>query len=206
MAIIIPPTTVLSANFKLSEFLRSSTAERQDNLLQAQYNPPSDVVANLTYLVATTLQPLREEFYYPIIINSGYRSPELNTAVGGSKTSQHLIGQAADCSISDRFLRDPRYTALRARIEDRILARTGSPLRKDVNANFYLYAYLCLRLEHYDIDQLIHEYGPGYGRPAWIHISSSPGTRNKRQPLIIGGYHKGKKQSVDVETALRCGT
>ena len=44
-------------------------------------------------------QPVRDHFGKVVGINSGYRSPELNTAVGGSKTSQHCNGQAADFEI-----------------------------------------------------------------------------------------------------------
>ena len=50
---------------------------------------------NLTVLTQHVLQPVREKFGV-ISVNSGYRSPELNSKVGGSKTSQHCFGQAAD--------------------------------------------------------------------------------------------------------------
>lgn len=47
-------------------------------------------------LVKHILDPLRERYGKPIHVNSGYRSPALNKAVGGSKTSQHMTGLAAD--------------------------------------------------------------------------------------------------------------
>ena len=50
---------------------------------------------NLAYLCHMVLQPLRDRFG-PIRINSGYRCPELNEAVGGVKNSQHMKGEAAD--------------------------------------------------------------------------------------------------------------
>ena len=57
--------------------------------------PTPQAVANLQYLVETVLDPLRDEVG-PVIVTSGYRSPEVNAAVGGSPTSQHMQGEAAD--------------------------------------------------------------------------------------------------------------
>lgn len=94
----------LSANFTLGELLRSSTAERDPALKEEQENPPESVLASLRYLVKTVLQPMRTQLDYPILLNSGYRSPGLNTRVGGSKTSQHVIGEAADCELPLRFM------------------------------------------------------------------------------------------------------
>jgi hypothetical protein len=54
------------------------------------------VKAHLTLLTERVLDPLREAFGKPIKVNSGYRCPKLNKAVGGSATSQHMTGQAAD--------------------------------------------------------------------------------------------------------------
>ena len=81
----------LSKNFALSEMVKSATAERLN-----VDNSPSDIhLVNLTHLAIHILQPVRDEFGV-ITINSGYRSPALNAKVGGSKTSQHCNGQAAD--------------------------------------------------------------------------------------------------------------
>jgi hypothetical protein len=81
----------LSKNFALSEMVKSATAER----LRVD-NSPSDIhLVNLTHLAIRILQPVRDQFGV-ITINSGYRSPTLNAKVGGSKTSQHCNGQAAD--------------------------------------------------------------------------------------------------------------
>ena len=81
----------LSKNFALSEMVKSSTAER----LRVD-NSASDIhLVNLTHLCINILQPVRDKFGV-ITINSGYRSPTLNAKVGGSKTSQHCNGQAAD--------------------------------------------------------------------------------------------------------------
>lgn len=81
----------LTDNFYLDEFLKSQTAARTG----IDMTPSDEVVANLTKLARTVLQPLREVIG-PIIITSGYRPMTLNTLIGGSKTSQHMTGQAAD--------------------------------------------------------------------------------------------------------------
>ena len=86
----------LSENFTLEELIRSNTAERMgiDNV-------PKDekVVENLRSLCLEVLQPLRDYVGAPVHINSGYRCPELNMAVGGVKNSQHCRGEAADIRI-----------------------------------------------------------------------------------------------------------
>ena len=87
----MPETIRVSKNFALSEMVKSATAERL-----GVDNSPSDIhLVNLTHLAIHILQPVRDQFGV-ITINSGYRSPTLNAKVGGSKTSQHCNGQAAD--------------------------------------------------------------------------------------------------------------
>jgi zinc D-Ala-D-Ala carboxypeptidase len=69
----------LSNNFSLSEFTSSPTADR----LGIDNTPDKEATDNLQELVTFVLQPLRDRFG-PITISSGYRSPELNKAIGGS--------------------------------------------------------------------------------------------------------------------------
>ena len=78
----------------MSEFTKSSTAIR----LGIDNTPPQAVLKNLEDLVALLLQPLANEFGQ-VIINSGYRSPALNAAVGGAVNSQHVKGLAADIEV-----------------------------------------------------------------------------------------------------------
>jgi hypothetical protein len=86
----------LSANFSLDEFLVSQTATRHgiDN------NPGPEEIDNLRKLCEGVLQPLRDAVDRPIWINSGYRSPSLNSLIGGSLTSAHMQGNAADIRVS----------------------------------------------------------------------------------------------------------
>ena len=77
----------LSPHFKLSEFLKLD--KYPENI------PSMQVVANLTYGCHLLLEPARQ-VVGPIIINSGFRSEDVNRRVGGVRNSQHLVGQAAD--------------------------------------------------------------------------------------------------------------
>lgn len=78
--------------FTIKELCKSTTAisKNIDN------SPNSEITKNLEQLVDNILDPLREKYGKPIKVNSGYRCEALNKAVGGSKTSQHRYGQAAD--------------------------------------------------------------------------------------------------------------
>jgi zinc D-Ala-D-Ala carboxypeptidase len=85
----------LSANFTLKELTKSDTATR----LGLDNTPDDEALENLKTLCEMVLQPVREHFGKSVTVNSGYRSPESNAAVGGSKTSDHCKGQAADIEI-----------------------------------------------------------------------------------------------------------
>jgi hypothetical protein len=86
----------LTNNFSLKELTTSETATRKglDN------TPNEAVTANLKTLAENILQPVREHYGKSVKVNSGYRSPEVNASVGGSKTSDHCKGQAADIEIT----------------------------------------------------------------------------------------------------------
>jgi len=88
----------LSANFTLKELTKSDTATR----LGLDNTPDDEALENLKTLCEMVLQPVREHFGKSVTVNSGYRSPELNSspAVGGSKTSDHCKGMAADIEIA----------------------------------------------------------------------------------------------------------
>lgn len=167
------PDRQLTKNFRLHEFLRSTTAERRREWWKAQYNPPPKVVANLEY-TALQLQKIRDLIETPIYISSGYRSKFVNRAVGGAATSQHVLGEAADISIRE--------------------------------GNFFLFSTICQRLEQFDVDQVISEYGTR-SAPAWVHFSTSL-RRNRRQILRIGRDARGRREVLtagSVEEALSWG-
>lgn len=84
--------TNLSKNFSLEELIASTTVKNKN----INNTPSNDVVNNLKRLCTEVLQPIRDKYEKSIIVSSGYRCSKLNTTVGGSKTSQHSYGQAAD--------------------------------------------------------------------------------------------------------------
>ncbi len=197
----------ISENFSLQEFLRSQTAERQGGDLRAQQNNPDrTIVENLQHLVNTAIQPLRTLLRTPFQITSGYRCEELNQRIGGSTNSQHRFGQAADVIMLDTFVNDPNPAIQRIKkiIDNKILKKIGRLPQSGVNANFYLFATACFYLNKTDVDQVIHEYGEP-GRPAWVHISSSP-QRNKREIVIIPKPDDLETNRLSLEEALLMGS
>ena len=85
----------LSKHFNLKEFTKSETAIRK----RIDNTPNLEHTNNLKLVCENLLEPVREHFGKPVRINSGYRGPALNTAVGGSAKSQHCNGEAVDFEI-----------------------------------------------------------------------------------------------------------
>lgn len=85
----------LSTNFTLNELIQSESALRHgiDN------TPSEAAVQNLRTLCTTILQPVRNYYNLPLKVTSGYRSPTVNSIIGGSKTSDHCYGFAADIEV-----------------------------------------------------------------------------------------------------------
>lgn len=85
----------LSKNLTLAEVMRSETAKRKG----ISNMPTPEHIENFKLLAEKVFQPIREHFGKPIIISSGYRSKELNTAIGGALSSQHCQGEAIDIDM-----------------------------------------------------------------------------------------------------------
>ncbi|MCQ2255567.1 MAG: D-Ala-D-Ala carboxypeptidase family metallohydrolase [Bacteroidaceae bacterium] len=146
----------LTQNFTLSELTRSETASR----LHINNNPGTIPIQNLQKLCDSILQPLRNAYGKPIFVNSGYRSPTLNKAIGGATNSQHMLGQAADITA-------------RHSIQKGSDAAANHDYREENKRLFNLIISLKL-----PFDQLIDE--KNY---SWIHVSFGP--RNRRQILHL---------------------
>lgn len=85
----------ISEHLDLSELIRSESAKRN-----GISNMPTEAhIANLKLLAEKVFEPIRNNFRCPIHISSGYRSAELNKAVGGATTSQHSSGEAIDIDM-----------------------------------------------------------------------------------------------------------
>ena len=99
----------LSKNFSLKEMLVTSTGV---------VNIPTDQeIEKMKLLAEKILQPVRDYMNRPIIVTSGYRSYDVNKRVGGSKTSQHCKGEAADLNAGNRTLNKKMYEFIRDNLE-----------------------------------------------------------------------------------------
>ena len=149
-----------SLYFTLQELTRSETARQRglDN------TPDAAAVENLQNLVTHILDPLRQLWGSPLYVNSGYRSPAVNAAVGGARNSQHLTGCAADITAGS-----PKKNRKLLKLILLHFAPAYSPPSREgagVGLSF---------------DQLIAERCDSNGNPRWLHISYS--THPRRQLL-----------------------
>lgn len=87
---------MLSKHFSVEELTFSDTGTR----LGLNNSPPQEVYFNLARLSSELLELVRDVIGKPLIITSGYRSLEVNTAIGGAKTSEHMDGRAADFKVA----------------------------------------------------------------------------------------------------------
>ncbi len=85
----------LTKNFTLHEMTKSETALRHD----LDNTPSQEVISNLQALAVNVLQPIRDHYGTGVKVSSGFRHPEVNARVGGSRTSDHCRGMAADIEI-----------------------------------------------------------------------------------------------------------
>lgn len=145
----------LSKNFSLSEFVKSGYAEKYgiDN------TPTQDALENIKKLVATVLQPLRDEFGEPIIVSSGYRCERVNNGIGGAKNSDHKYGAAVD-----------------------IKAKSG--LRPD-NKRLWDCVMKMYREGRLKCRQIIWEYGRTTVGPDWLHLSINNGYNSYKDNQIL---------------------
>ncbi len=86
----------LTPHFTLAEMTRSETASRRG----IANVPGPAVIKALELLCVNVLEPVRAHYGLPVIVTSGYRSPKVNAAIGGSSTSQHCFGMAADFTVA----------------------------------------------------------------------------------------------------------
>ena len=135
----------ITNNFTLEELTYSSTA----NINKINNQPDKQAEANLIRLAKDILQPIRDKYGLPITVNSGYRCSTLNKLVGGSKTSQHLTGQAADIRAT-----------------------------KTTNSKLFNLIKDMIQSGEITVGQLIWEYG-SKTEPNWIHVSLPYSKKNQ---------------------------
>lgn len=103
----------LSKNFTLAELTKTNTG--------LPNNPSYIEIERLKLLCENVLQPLRDKFGAPIIVNSGYRSQQVNKAVGGVPTSQHCKGEAVDITAGSRERNKRLFDILKSMTTDQII-------------------------------------------------------------------------------------
>lgn len=99
--------------FSIKEMTKSNTATAKgiDN------TPDQTITDNLTKLIEAVLDPLREWYGKPIIVNSGYRCEALNKAIGGAKSSQHMLGEAADITAGSKEENEELFNYIKDNLE-----------------------------------------------------------------------------------------
>ena len=140
----------ITTNLSLHEMTKSNTAIR----LGIDNNPCDEHLGNMILWAENIFQPIRDQFQEPIFISSGYRSPELNKAIGGAANSQHSKGQAGDIDMDNR----------------------GS-----VVTNRDIFDFI---LDYLDFDQLILEFPDEEENPAWVHVSYVSELHNRGEVLV----------------------
>jgi hypothetical protein len=93
------PIVQLNSNAKLSEHFSLGEMTKSSSHPEVYNIPSHEAIANLKR-ICTWLEVLRKRYGKPIIINSGYRSPQLNRKIGGVKNSNHLTGCAVDIRVT----------------------------------------------------------------------------------------------------------
>ena len=137
----------LTEHFTLEELIYSSTAKAKG----LKNEPTQDHIENLKLLAQYVLEPIREKIGCPLVISSGFRSEKVNALVGGSKTSQHILGQAADIQIFDK-------------------TKTNKDLFETIVS--------MVKNNELQVGQVIWEFGET--EPNWVHVSL-PTSRHRNE-------------------------
>ena len=161
----------LSKNLSLAEVTKSITAKRL-----GINNTPDDewIIGNLKAIAKHVFQPVRDAFGCPIYVSSGYRSPELNRAIGGSKRSQHVEGRALDldADVFGHCTNSQIFNWLRENVEfDQMVWEFGT--------------------EYPD------------GNPNWVHISWVSHRPNRKQEVIAIKKNGRTRYIKDIEEYLK---
>ncbi|QDP63506.1 MAG: putative peptidase M15 [Prokaryotic dsDNA virus sp.] len=158
---------MISKHISEKEATKSVTALR----LGIDNTPNGDAIANMKQLAEKVFEPLREWVGGPIKINSMYRSPALNEAIGGSSKSQHCCkGGAAAIDIDDIY---------------------------GYKTNAEMFEWIKENLKSFD--QMIWEFG-NEDNPDWVHISYVSEDKNRNR-ILKAVRDDGKTKYIDITNA-----
>ena len=119
----------LSPHFTLSELTQTSTG--RDN------TPTDTEIGKLQVLVDEVLEPLRMALGVSVRVTSGYRSPEVNAAVGGAASSQHTEGEAADIWVEGMAAEDlARKIVGLGLVFDQLIVERAAPAERWVHVSY----------------------------------------------------------------------
>ena len=145
----------LSKNFTLSEITKSNTAKR----LVIENAPNQEHLNNMQILIRDLIQPMRDALG-PIRISSGYRSPVLNRAIGGSTKSQHCKGQAVDIQFWEKG------EMCNKKVYDWVL-KEGIEFDQMINEFDYAWIHISLRPENKNRRMVLEAYKDNDGDTAY---------------------------------------
>ena len=150
----------LSKNLSLAEATKSTTAKR----LGINNLPDEWATENLRQVAINVFQPLRDAFDCPIFVSSGYRGPELNSAIGGSTRSQHMEGRALDldADVFGRCTNSQIFNYIKENLEfDQLIWEFGDSDNPDWVHVSYVYGgdnrKRCLRAVRDDRGKVVYE-------------------------------------------------
>lgn len=127
----------LSLNFELREFTKSEYAIRNN----IDNTPPKEVIDKLTLLSTNVLEKIRHLMGKPVRVNSGYRGTALNKAIGGSESSQHCKGEAADIEIIGQDNKELAIWISKNCDFDQLILEFYDPKEKDPNSGWVHVSY-----------------------------------------------------------------
>ena len=135
----------LSKNFTFNELTYSNAADSYN----IENTPGRIELENLTKLCNEILQPIRDKFGKSIYVNSGYRNPKVNRLVGGSSSSQHTKGQAADITVGSKEGNKKLFDMIVQMIEDKEI--TVGQLIDESD-----YKWIHISLPYRKVNQILH--------------------------------------------------
>ena len=200
-----PAQRRLTNNFTLEDFLPEPSFNGSSSLPVSK-EPGFSVIGNLSYLSSYALQPIRNGFAYPIEVARGYHHPDQCRDPHEHACLAHHSGCAADCRVDAAFLDDESSAKIRRDVEQAIRRLTGRPARDDLNANFYLFAWICLNQDRFEFDRVCHSHGDGPGRPGWVHFEISMNGEMDRQLQQTGVDMPPQGRPLSLIEALILGT